>query len=394
MKNSTSIKRLSFCIMTCLYWYATYTYVSYLSYYGRNLGGTSTLVGIMIGSYGFAQLLLRIPIGILSDKLHNRRLFIRLGCFFAMFSAICFYFSRNIYHLIFSRILSGFAASAWVSITVLYNSYSAPNQSAQAMASISGWNLCGQLLGSSTALFAVERFGVRSLFVFAAIGGFISFIMSLFIDESDTDKKPLTFSELLSVGKTRWVLACSTIGMITQLLCYATVTGFTPDIASSLGASSEQLSLIMLITTFSGIVFSFAGEKLLIKKPSLYYYVMLSLVAMSITTVLQVYASSLALLYTAVAIFGFFRGASMSLLMTLVIKPFSKDHQAASMGFYQAFYSLGIICGPTIVGSINDTYGMRPAFIICACIGVASIIFCAVTLNDKKLKKAIDKEHM
>jgi len=59
-----------------------YAYVPILSPYAESLGASYKMVGMIIGSYGFTQMLLRIPLGIISDKMGNRKLFIISGIAF------------------------------------------------------------------------------------------------------------------------------------------------------------------------------------------------------------------------------------------------------------------------------------------------------------------------
>ena len=61
-----------------LFWFSMYTYPSFLSGYVQNvLGAGSVLVGMIVGSYGFVQMLLRIPLGICSDRVKKRRVFVQ-----------------------------------------------------------------------------------------------------------------------------------------------------------------------------------------------------------------------------------------------------------------------------------------------------------------------------
>ena len=64
-----------------------YTYPSFLSGYVQNaLGAGSVLVGMIVGSYGFVQMLLRIPLGICSDRVKKRRVFVQAGFLAAILS--------------------------------------------------------------------------------------------------------------------------------------------------------------------------------------------------------------------------------------------------------------------------------------------------------------------
>ena len=77
-----------FCIVTSLYWFSMYTYVPNLSTYAESLGATHKMVGLILGSYGFTQMLLRIPLGIFSDRINKRKIFINLGILTSLLSAL------------------------------------------------------------------------------------------------------------------------------------------------------------------------------------------------------------------------------------------------------------------------------------------------------------------
>lgn len=67
-------------IVTGLFWLSMYTYVPILALYAQRLGASYDMVGIIIGSYGLTQLLLRLPIGIASDAWGYSRRCTELVC--------------------------------------------------------------------------------------------------------------------------------------------------------------------------------------------------------------------------------------------------------------------------------------------------------------------------
>ena len=58
-----SPKRILFYFVTMMYWFSMYTYVPILSPYVEHLGGSILVIGLVVGSYGFTQLLVRLPLG-------------------------------------------------------------------------------------------------------------------------------------------------------------------------------------------------------------------------------------------------------------------------------------------------------------------------------------------
>ena len=63
----------------CLMWFSIYVYVPTLSTYCEKMGASYTLVGTVLSSYGFVQMLCRLPIGILSDITKKKKIFYALG---------------------------------------------------------------------------------------------------------------------------------------------------------------------------------------------------------------------------------------------------------------------------------------------------------------------------
>src|SRR5665647_3789323 len=106
-----------FYLVTTLYWFSLYTYVPTLSPYIKSVGASYKLVGIIIGSYGFTQMLLRIPLGILSDKLKIRKPFISAGVFLGMLSSLGMFLFHEPGWVLFFRSMAGVAALSLIHIS-------------------------------------------------------------------------------------------------------------------------------------------------------------------------------------------------------------------------------------------------------------------------------------
>ena len=55
-----------FVLITVIYWFSLYVYMPILTPYVEGLGASLSMVGLVVGSYGFTQMLIRIPLGIYS----------------------------------------------------------------------------------------------------------------------------------------------------------------------------------------------------------------------------------------------------------------------------------------------------------------------------------------
>jgi MFS family permease len=375
---------VSFCVLTLLFWFADYAFVAYLSTYAAQMTDSIALVGVMLGSYGWAQILLRIPVGVLSDKMNNRRLFIQIGCVVNCLSAFGLWLAPNIFWLIVFRALNGVAVSAWVTISVLFGSYFSPDESVKALSVINSCNFGGSLLASIGGIIVSGIWDIRATFLLAGIVGIVPVVMSFFIKEKKIDKTPLRFSELFAVGKTKWVMTISVIGILCQLMSYATAMGFTPQLVLRMGASQTAVGYILLVFLAGGIPFSMFAGTLFIKPFGARNSLVALMALQAVTTIIQPFAPSEAVLWILVFLSGLARGTSMSLMLGLVIKPFPYRKQAAAMGFFQSVYSVGIFLGPMIAGGIVEGIGLDAAFYICGALGLIAPLLGLTLLQDER----------
>ncbi len=80
--------RTLFALATFLFWASLYLFVPILPVYAESLGASLTMVGVVIGSYGIAQLLLRVPIGLVADAYGQRKLLAQGGIVAACLGAL------------------------------------------------------------------------------------------------------------------------------------------------------------------------------------------------------------------------------------------------------------------------------------------------------------------
>jgi MFS family permease len=78
-----------------LFWFSLYLFVPILSVYARSVGASLSMVGLIVSSYGLTQLLVRIPIGMLSDHLGRRRPFVTAAFIIVVVSVVGLALSPN-----------------------------------------------------------------------------------------------------------------------------------------------------------------------------------------------------------------------------------------------------------------------------------------------------------
>src|SRR5699024_10776846 len=101
---------LLFLCVTFCFWFSSYAYVPILSPYLSSMGATYVFTGIILGSYGTMQVLLRFPIGIFSDFIKIKTPFIWIGLAAAIYGSIGMKLSNNLSLFLLFRIISGISA--------------------------------------------------------------------------------------------------------------------------------------------------------------------------------------------------------------------------------------------------------------------------------------------
>ena len=364
-----------FCIVTSLYWFSFYTYAPNLSAYAKSLGASYKMIGLVVGSYGLVQMLLRIPLGIFSDTLNKRKVFIVIGIGFSLVGSLGMWCFHSVKMLIIFRALSGVGAAAWVLFTVLFSSYYEGNDAPKAIGVINSYNFAGQLVAVLIGSIAAQYFGLQAAFLVASVGALIAMILSLgLVEKKEINPKSLKWADLLGVVKDPNLLRVSALAIFNQFLSYATVYGFTPVVASNIGASSFEIGMLVMISTFPRIFSSYISGTYCIKYFGERTTLIGGFLIAAAASVVTPYVNNIYVLYFTQLIAGLGIGLVLPLLMGLSIKDVQVEKRATAMGFFQAVYALGMFLGPLVTGVLSDAVGLVWGFWATGVVGVIGAI--------------------
>ncbi len=374
-----------FYIITFLYWFSLYVYMPILSPYVEHLGGSLSMVGLVVGSYGLVQLFLRVPMGITSDLMSNRRFFIGLGMALAGISAVGMGMAPSAPVVLGFRALSGGAATVWVAFTVLFSSYFASEDASKAMGLIVFLQSLGQMTASTLGGFSADLWGWRAPFFIAAGAALLGWAFVPAIAESKKVQRGprVEIRSLLAVGKQPLVLIVSFLAVLLQWLTFSTVFGFTPSYAVSIGASNSELSILALVSSLPAALTALRcghwAEKYGDRQVLAAGFILFGLGAFLIPR-----SGTMLLLYLTQAVGAMGRGAVFPLLMGLSISDISNDKRATAMGFFQSIYALGMFAGPALTGVISESLGLHRGFDIVALVGAGAAVMTFAVLHRAK----------
>ncbi len=369
-------KKIVFCIVTALFWCSLYAYVPQLGSFAKNLRASYRMIGLIAGSYGISQTLLRIPLGIVSDMLGKRKIFIVMGSLVTVMSAFIIFSMPSPISLLVGRFLAGIAAATWVNFTVMYASYYDLSESPKALGIINSVNRAGQFIAMLAGGIISLYFGMRHVFLFSAAIGALAAILSLMIEEEKCveDGQLFKVSDMLLFLKKKDVITISILGALSQLITYGTTLGFTPVVAFNLGATYYQLGIITMLFVLPQILVSALSGSVIINRLGERNTLLIGFVINTVLSIIIPFVPLLGILYAVQMINGIGMALTFPLLTGLVIRNVPDRLRNAVMGFYQAVFGLGMIIGPILLGTVGDKYGLMVGFLAVGFMGFLAIM--------------------
>ena len=336
-----------------------------LAPYAKIVGGSLQAVGLVIGAYGLSQFLLRIPLGVWSDRLGRRKPFILLGFIFDGVASLGLILSSNTAMLFLSVFTAGIAASTWVTFTVLFSSYFPIGQIARSMSLILFFTRLSQIISTYAGGAIAEAWSWAAPFYIGGILALIGFLLSTGITERHAESGSSTsLKRLLLVGRNRVLLRVSVLGILLQFATFSTTFGFTPIYAQQIGASKNDLGSLlfffMLPSTLAMLISGTYARRWLQERS----IILVGFLMVGVAVLLTPLASCLWILKAIQAVNGVGVGLIFPLLLGLAIQPFPLAQQATAMGFFQSIYAAGMSLGPLITGWIGEHWGLADAFIL------------------------------
>jgi predicted MFS family arabinose efflux permease len=351
---------------TFFFWFSQYVYIPILPAYLKELGCSLSMIGIVLGSYGISQFLLRIPLGFWADRKKVFKPFMLVGAACCGLSCLGFALFPSPWFYLGARTLSGVSASFWVIFTVFFASYFSEGESSKAMGRLvfcmSGALLVSTVLGG----WAAEHYGYRAPFWIGGIGALISLVSLVRIEEKKVvgETSRMTLKKGLQIAASPGLIAISLAGAVLYFNTFATTYGFVPILAVNLGSNKTQLGVLLALNLASYSLSSLLVGTKLLNPFSERLVVVIAFQLIAITALALPFVSNLFLLYVNQIVHGIGRGFAYSILMGFVFRLVSSDERATAMGIFQSIYSFGIFTGPIVGGWVGSFWGINGIFVM------------------------------
>lgn len=351
-----------------LFWFAQYVYIPFQTTYLTAREVSEAYIGGILGAYGIAQLVMRIPVGVMADSIGRHKGFILAGTIAAGLASLIRIVMPGGTGFFIANLFSGFASAMWISFMVLYTGFFPGAEQQKATSRIILFNNLGILFGFISSTYLYKTYGMSFLCLLSIISAFAGTIIALLLCDSKETHRCTAGSPLktlkICLNKRLILFAC--LALIQQGIQMSTTMSFTTQILKDLGASSTLIGLSSIVymlaaVGFSGLAsfpwFSKKGPAFLI--PTV--FILLAVYCFLIPTITPV-----PLLLLLQILPGLATGILFSYLTSEAMKGIAPNVKSTAMGFYQAVYAIGMTLVPVFTGNFVNMFSMKSAYFILA----------------------------
>ena len=368
------------------WWFSLYIYVPVLPIYSKDLGANLQFVGLIIGSYAVGQVLFRIPIGYLSDRLKSRKLFSVISGIVSFLGSACLFLSNNPNDIFLGRTITGIAAAGWVAISIYYSSFFLKEERFKSSTIIVASNTFAVFLGSFLSGYISDSLGIKACFLISMISALLASILFFISKEKALDiKVQFSTSKFINLLKNKLLICLCLNGIFIQFITFSVTFSFFPIYLNEIGYSDSVVGNVVSLSTLSAIIGTIFSPYL-IKKFGLWKAFAFASIPIGITTLATPYFEGLILLTSLRLVAGIGTGLIFSSCMSSIVRGFEENYQASAMGIFQAIYAIGMFTGPIFSGIIASKLSLESVFIFSSSVSFL-IILVSFFMKSEELAK-------
>lgn len=369
MKNRKIILIASF-----LFFYAQYIYIPFQSTYLSSFGASETLVGIVTGAYGCAQLMLRLPAGVLADRIGRHKPFIVIGSLLAGLACVIRFLFPGVWGFFAASLLSGVSAVTWLSFMVMHsNCYDIEEQQKAAGKIIFACN-AGILAAFVTGTLIYEYIGMRNLCILGIVAGIVGMGLSLGLIERPEVRMAPGVWELLKICTNKRLLFYSVLALVQQGIQMATTMAFTAQLLKELGAGGAIVGISSIIYMISSVGSSFFASTSISLKKSSRFWIATIFGGLAGYCIVVPLVQSIPVILILQLVPGLASGLLFSRVTAEAMMEVPMEKKSTAMGLFQAVYAIGMTTFPMITGSLAELSGMASAYFLLGVFSIGCIV--------------------
>ena len=361
-----------------------------LSLYAQTFGVASTLVGTLITLFGVGRLLANLPAGILSQRV-GRRPMLFVGPLIVAASSAMAAMTGDFNMLLVWRFVQGVGSGVYMTASLAaIADVSPPQYRVGNMALYQAALQLGASIGPGAGGVLAQWFGYAAPFWAYMAVGLLASLTALASFEDTLDKTEARKLLPSSVSRVGLMTAPFTAVCILTCVVFFTRVVSLYQLVPQIAAETLHLDVVVIggALTFCALV-NFAvlpASPGLIERFGARGVVGASTV-MTVGGLLLLYiATSQAMFWFAIVIFGIGGGVSYPAISAFTISCLPRERYGSGMGMQRTFGDVGFVFGPVVAGALDDFTGAHTADIMvnCALMTLATIIFLVVSAGPRK----------
>lgn len=381
-----------FFIISVLFYICIHSIDAFLAPMMINQGIEPQVMGIIMGASGLATLMIRFPLGIISDVVKSRKIFIQIALVLPIVAWPIAWLEPHPITLYLAKAADGVTAATWVLYNILFIRYFDRKEAPAAVALLALAGPIGVFLGNCIGGVLIHYFANNIAFFVSCVSALLALLLTTRIrDVHDPVQAPslkacIAGAKLQLADRSVWLIGI--LATIVILVPFATRDTLTPIYAEQLGA---RAGILTLLSNIHLIFYALA-----IALCSSVFYQRLGLVKTAVLGILlQVissfgipFTSNLYLIYLLQALAGFSFGMAFAAFMSLSVVNTSPDEQSTRMGLFQTIYSCGMFAGPVIMGVMMQHINLSSGYLFIAGLSIIAAIATPLSVRWVHSRKA------
>ena len=369
-------------VIALLFWFSLYVYVPYQTVYLNSKGILPTVLGLTLGAYGYAQFVLRLPLGIFVDRLKREKIILLAGTLFPVLASLYRLFGEGQWAFLLANLLSGMGAATWVVFMVEFSKRMPDRSLRENTALANAANQSGILIGFVFSMLSYE-FGQMQLLLYASVSaGLVATLLLLTLKDRDEfikrdEKAEIQRSTPLLVLRSKRVWLYSVFGLIHIGLIHATVQAFSTQFMRNIGGSNLAVGLMNVIFMGFTVLVSFFAASPFMQHLGAKKVLALSHLIMAVYCFVSPHLKIVWGLLFLQALAGVYNGLVAPFAIAEAMKNTKLSNYNTAIAVYQMSVGLGISIMPAITGSLIARFNPQISYTI---LGTLSLLMVAYAI--------------
>ncbi|WP_369064099.1 MFS transporter [Enterobacter sp. MALB-1] len=386
-----------FFIISILFFICIHSIDAFLAPMMLDQGIEPQVMGIIMGASGLATLLIRFPLGIISDVVKSRKIFIQISLMLPIFTWPLAWLEPNAVTLYLAKAADGVTAATWVLYNILFIRYFDRKEAPAAVALLALAGPVGVFIGNCVGGLLIHYFENNIAFLLSCVSGLLALILTPRIsDVHDPVQAPTLQACIAGARKQlcdRSVWMIGILATIVILVPFATRDTLTPIYAEQLGARAGILSLLSNIHLIFYALAIALCSAVFYKRLGVMKTAVVGIVLQVVSTLGIPFTDNMYLIYALQALAGFSFGMAFAAFMSLSVVNTTSDEQSTRMGLFQTIYSLGMFIGPVIMGVMLQHINLASGYLFIAALSVVAVIITPLSVrwvNNRQINSSSD----